>query len=337
VGSNTVSVSQGGTAAVFTAPGATNVSVGSADYSNHNGWARLATAGFPGGGAITLLISKGTSGTASLPPFIGKTYYVDATSGAAGNTALAAGGVFSPPITPPSGTDWNERTAIASGGTVFESGGQSGSVGENAPRLVTKITNLVPGANYKVFAYFWSKAATSTTEQWLLRAGLTNSAGELTLFGTSGSSLMGIASTAASLVAVTNGFAVPPTTISESGRLLYQADLGQAAADGSGNLSVFIDDYAPDTTVNNRTWYDGVGYALVIASNPTNLLASAVDGQLIVSWPADHIGWRLQVQTGALTSGLGTNWTDVPGVALTNQSTFPIVPAGSIFYRMIFP
>lgn len=336
VSSNTVSVSQGGTAVTYTASGATNVSVGSADYSNHDGWARLATAGFSGGSAITLMISSETLNTSSWPPFIKDIHYVDATSGPTGNTALAAGGVFLPPQNTASDSNWNERTPYASGGTIFESGGQSVSVGENAPRLVTNISNLVPSATYEVYAYFWSKSASSATEQWLLRAGLTNSTGELALYGTSGSSLLGIASTAASLVFSTNGFAMPPTTISESGRLMYQADLGRMVADGSGSIPVFIDDYSPNSTVNNRTWYDGVGYAQVIASNPTNIMASIAGHQLTISWPTDHIGWRLQTQTNALSSGLATNWADVPDSAATNKLSFPIhADNATVFYRLI--
>ncbi|MEO7098799.1 MAG: hypothetical protein ABI162_05520 [Luteolibacter sp.] len=61
VSGKTVSVSQGGgTPQTFTAPGAQSVSVGSTDYSNHNGWARLATAEFPNGGGVTLLIGNVT-------------------------------------------------------------------------------------------------------------------------------------------------------------------------------------------------------------------------------------------------------------------------------------
>ena len=54
----TVSVSQGGTAATFTASGASSVRVGTDEYSNRNGWARIGVAEFPEGGAITLQISS---------------------------------------------------------------------------------------------------------------------------------------------------------------------------------------------------------------------------------------------------------------------------------------
>ncbi|MEY4387945.1 MAG: hypothetical protein RLY20_3228 [Verrucomicrobiota bacterium] len=335
VSSNAMAVSQGGTATTFTAPGSQNVSVGTTDYSNHNGWARVATANFAGGSAITLVISQAASNVVSTPlPSVGPVYFVNATSGASGNTTLTNGGVFSPPLNGTTGFDnnWEERTTNGSSGNIFESGGEVS--GENAPRLVTTITNLIPGASYKVFAYFWSKAASSTTEQWLLRAGLTNTVGDLTLYGTTGSSLMSVSSTAATLISSTNGFAVAPTTNSESGRLLYQAALGQTVANGSGSIPVYIDDYAPNTTVNNRTWYDGVGYALVTAANATNLTAAAAGGQLNLTWPADHAGWVLQTRTNALTG----QWFDVPGSAALTGLSIPINPsAPAIFFRIRSP
>ena len=59
--------------------------------------------------------------------------------------------------------------------------------------------------------------------------------------------------------------------IVESARFLWQASLGMAVADANGQAQVFVDDYvlsggappAGSQTVNNRNWYDGVGYELV--------------------------------------------------------------------------
>jgi len=74
----------------------------------------------------------------------------------------------------------------------------------------------------------------------------------------------------------------------------------------------------------------------VMATNPTNITAQVTANTLKLSWPADHTGWRLQVQTNAVTQGLGTNWVDVSGATVTNQMIIPINPAsGSVFYRMI--
>ena len=54
-----------------------------------------------------------------------------------------------------------------------------------------------------------------------------------------------------------------------------------------------------------------------------------------LSWPADHIGWRLQVQTNSLSPA---NWQDVPNSTATNQMVFTVDPAAeSVFYRLVFP
>jgi hypothetical protein len=71
---------------------------------------------------------------------------------------------------------------------------------------------------------------------------------------------------------------------------------------------------------------------------PTNLTAVVSGNQLTLSWPADHTGWRLQVQTNTLANGLGTNWVDVPGSTSTDVEIFTINPAnGTVFYHMVFP
>jgi len=76
----------------------------------------------------------------------------------------------------------------------------------------------------------------------------------------------------------------------------------------------------------------------VTATNPTVIVIQLAGNNLTLSWPGDHTGWRLQVQTNDLTVGLGTNWVDVVGATTTNQMSFPINPAsGSTFYRMVYP
>jgi len=76
----------------------------------------------------------------------------------------------------------------------------------------------------------------------------------------------------------------------------------------------------------------------VTATNPPNLMVQVAGNSLTLNWPADHIGWRLQVQTNDVRPGLGTNWVDMTGATSTNQMIIPIDPAnGSVFYRMIYP
>lgn len=74
------------------------------------------------------------------------------------------------------------------------------------------------------------------------------------------------------------------------------------------------------------------------SSVATNLNFQAGANQLQLSWPADHLGWRLQVQTNGLSGGLGTNWATVSNS--TNViSTNMVISAtnGSVFYRLVYP
>ncbi|MDB6121112.1 MAG: Immunoglobulin subtype, partial [Pedosphaera sp.] len=74
------------------------------------------------------------------------------------------------------------------------------------------------------------------------------------------------------------------------------------------------------------------------ATNPTNLLFLVSADSLMISWPNDHTGWRLQCQTNNLDVGIGTNWFDVAGSTVTNQMSLPINPGNcSVFYRLLYP
>ena len=75
-----------------------------------------------------------------------------------------------------------------------------------------------------------------------------------------------------------------------------------------------------------------------VATNSVNIIATSLGGGVQLAWPADHTGWRLQVQTNPLSSGLGTNWFDLGGTAATNSWLVQPDPGnGSVFYRLIFP
>jgi CubicO group peptidase (beta-lactamase class C family) len=64
----------------------------------------------------------------------------------------------------------------------------------------------------------------------------------------------------------------------------------------------------------------------------------ASNNTLALSWPADHLGWHLQVQTSAPGAGLGTNWMTLPGSDLVTGTNITINPAnGTVFYRLVYP
>jgi hypothetical protein len=55
-----------------------------------------------------------------------------------------------------------------------------------------------------------------------------------------------------------------------------------------------------------------------------------------LSWPMDHLGWRLEMQTNSLSSATG--WVTVPGSTATNQVSVPINPVnGNAFFRLAYP
>jgi fibronectin-binding autotransporter adhesin len=99
------------------------------------------------------------------------------------------------------------------------------------------------------------------------------------------------------------------------------------------------------TGTTNYVWADNLGsngtIQLIsgglpsVATNPTNIMVSVNGGNLSLSWPADHLGWYLQVQTNSLSTGLGTNWVDVPGSSSVTNVVVPVNPDNpTVFYRM---
>jgi autotransporter-associated beta strand protein len=72
--------------------------------------------------------------------------------------------------------------------------------------------------------------------------------------------------------------------------------------------------------------------------NPTNIVATVASGVLTLTWPTDHTGWLLQVQTNPLSTGLSNNWFALPSSTNGNTESFPMdVTQGSIFYRLVLP
>lgn len=93
---------------------------------------------------------------------------------------------------------------------------------------------------------------------------------------------------------------------------------------GSGILRLF----------GNNTFTGGT----LVNIMPTNIIAVANGGNLDLSWPSDHVGWRLQVQTNSLATGLGTNWSDVPGSAAVDNVSLPMgKDNGAVFFRLVYP
>lgn len=68
---------------------------------------------------------------------------------------------------------------------------------------------------------------------------------------------------------------------------------------------------------------------------PANLTASVSSHTLMLAWPADHLGWTLQVQTNGLSS---SQWSDLPASSDVNLVELPINPTNAaVFYRLSQP
>jgi hypothetical protein len=158
----------------------------------------------------------------------GFVHYVDAVSGAGGNTTRSDG---SPVDT------WTNQAA-GNGGNLLA------SATVNAPTLKTSVSGLADGA-YDLFAFFWA----DQTNDWRILAG--SSAGNLQLVRDKFAQQAEASQFDASGIGALSG----------GGAFLYRTYIGRSVVTTGSAVNVFIDDFSPPA--NTRAWYDGIGYALV--------------------------------------------------------------------------
>ena len=78
---------------------------------------------------------------------------------------------------------------------------------------------------------------------------------------------------------------------------------------------------------SNSLAIDGsIQVVTTVSTSPTQITTALSGNTLTLSWPMDHTGWRLLVQTNNLAAGLSNNtndWTTVPGsTAKLTRPTF---------------
>jgi len=151
-----------------------------------------------------------------------------------------------------------------------------------------------------------------------------------------------------------------------SDRLLSYSNLfsGTLTVNNIGGTLLLGDTFTLFTSVTNKGTFavtnlpalgSGLGWSNSLAINGkltviavttvnTNafVMTNSVSGNVLtLTWPLDHTGYRLQVQTNGLATGLvpATNaWVTVPNSANVNTTNFIINPAnGTVFYRLIYP
>jgi hypothetical protein len=96
------------------------------------------------------------------------------------------------------------------------------------------------------------------------------------------------------------------------------------------------------------TAQDGVtkqSYTVNVVQLPSQskpvLTSSVSNGTLTLTWPLDHLGYRLLTQTNNLNLGVSANlndWATVPGATATNLINLPITTTNlNSFYRLVYP
>ena len=132
-------------------------------------------------------------------------------------------------------------------------------------------------------------------------------------------------------------------TIVNSGNPLVAGDTFTLFSAGGGISGTFAATNLPAldtglvwTNTPSGTW----SVLSTVNLNPTNIVTTVSGSLLTFTWPSDHTGWTLQVQTNNLASGLGTNWIDWPYTdsTVTNSVSVNIDPnAPTVFFRLFHP
>ena len=188
--------------------------------------------------------------------------YIDAEPGVGGNTVRASDGdpdAWWINATAPDGL-WGFRAfgfdqdGVFNGPTkdIYESSGTGSGAEDSVPIIIT-VSGLTPGEMYQVSVVYWS----SDSQNWNVRAGF--DLGNMILYDRTGE------------------VGIPGTLIPgyhDGDRDPYSGLVGSIAADGSGEIKVYIDDLSPGTGWYDRSWYDG----LEVVPEPATCVLLALGG-----------------------------------------------------------
>jgi hypothetical protein len=101
------------------------------------------------------------------------------------------------------------------------------------------------------------------------------------------------------------------------------------------NARIFVRPVEATVTVTSAS-----GYAYAVPSTaPANLEARATAQRLALTWPVDHRGWRLVMNTNGVDGlTVSRRWFHVPGASATNEIVIPVDPGrGAAFYQLVWP
>ncbi|HWI59244.1 MAG TPA: autotransporter-associated beta strand repeat-containing protein, partial [Bacillota bacterium] len=294
------------------------------------------------GGITSYLGALGSAGAA-------ETLFVTAPIGGAGNLQFAGPSVNGGQdngLVVLAGTNSYTGTTTVAGGTLLVNGSNGNSV-------ITVNANATLGGLGSSAGPVTVQSGGTLAPGTPSRGALSAALGTLTVGGTatvSGTVWMKIERSATPSSDRLNA----PTVVVNPGATLVVTNLGSANFVAGDTFSLFSTPVSgsftvanwpplpsPDLYWTNRLAVNGtiaVASTVTVNPTPTHITATVSGNTLTLSWPADHLGWRLQVQTNAVGVGLGTNWVAVPGSEAVTATNLTIDPANdSVFYRIVYP
>jgi len=241
-----------------------------------------------------------------------------------------------------------EATNTYTGSTTVASGTLLVN-GVNGSSAITVNTNATLGGIGSIGGTVTVAAGGTLAPGISNRGGLTAAIGTLTAGSTTvgGAVVMKIDRAA---VPTSDNLTAPSITIN-SGAILTVNNIGSTNLVAGDTFALFSTPVSgafsavnlpalPDSTVvwTNKLAVNGTIAVVSVTTINTNspvITNSVSGGNLTLSWPTDHTGWLLQVQTNTLGNGLGTNWVNVPSSTSTNTVSIPISTTdGAVFYRL---
>jgi hypothetical protein len=245
------------------------------------------------------------------------------------NTTLADGGAL---VTGTGTGQWHLRTTAGNNGDVLAS---ADVVAEDAPALRTTVS--VPAAGtYDVWVNFWGNPLPGA--DWRIMA------------GTATNQMQVFRQMACKVIQPGDHDSVLILTNANT-NYLYQAYLGRVTASISNTISAYIDDnaVAVGTTATlagntNRTWYDGISYAVVTPFQfaITNISYNTASNSVTLTWnslPPQSLLIPQSFNVQRKNSLSDSNWTALATgiISAGNSTTFTdlVGNRSAAFYRVM--
>ncbi len=222
-----------------------------------------------------------------------------------GGTLLVSGSIAAGAVTV-SNTAVLGGSGTISGLTAVQSGGNIKGGDANGSNTLTVANSLSLGDTTNAVTY----------SQFLVAAGGKVSVNSLSVAGTNIVSILD-----SSLVVGTN--------------TLFTYGGGSIGGSGFAGFKLGSVPFGVTARLLNTGSAVRLGVQAVVNTNPPAMTGSYGGGAITLSWPADRLGWRLQVQTNTLIAGNWSTWpgsTNVTSVLITNS-----LANSSVFFRLVYP